>query len=135
MRTRRPPIAGELPAADVAARPIPRVASRSDASASQRRKRDRWRAPVSELSALTATMLHGWNAPTFVDTSQCPWFGGAAFLDSGGRCLKEIADDLGGVARRRGAPRVPEMCPFCVRVFDAQTTRQCLFAGHLLEAL
>jgi hypothetical protein len=34
-------------------------------------------------------------------------------------------------ARRRGASRVPQMCPECVRVFSVQTTTKCLFAGTL----
>ena len=36
-----------------------------------------------------------------------------------------------GVARRRAASRVLEMCPECVRAFNEQTTLQCLFAGTL----
>jgi hypothetical protein len=36
-----------------------------------------------------------------------------------------------GVARRRGASRVPQMCPQCVRVFNGQTTTKCRFAGTL----
>jgi hypothetical protein len=37
----------------------------------------------------------------------------------------------GGVARRRGASRVPQMCPECVRVFNVWTTTKCRFAGTL----
>jgi hypothetical protein len=33
------------------------------------------------------------------------------------------------VARRRGASRVPQMCPECVRVFSGQTTTKRRFAG------
>jgi hypothetical protein len=36
-----------------------------------------------------------------------------------------------GVAKRRDASRVPQMCPKCVRVFDGQTTTKCRFAGTL----
>jgi hypothetical protein len=36
-----------------------------------------------------------------------------------------------GVGRRRDASRVPQMCPECVRVFSAQTTLRCQFAGTL----
>ena len=38
-----------------------------------------------------------------------------------------------GVARRRGASRVPQMCPECVRVFNGQTTIKCRFAGTLCK--
>jgi hypothetical protein len=38
-----------------------------------------------------------------------------------------------GAARRRGASRVPQMCPKCVRLFDQQTTTKCRFAGTLLK--
>jgi hypothetical protein len=40
-----------------------------------------------------------------------------------------------GVARRRGASRVPQMCPECVRVFNGQTTAKCQFPGILPRAL
>jgi hypothetical protein len=36
-----------------------------------------------------------------------------------------------GVARRRCASRVPQMCPECVRAFNGQTTTKCRFAGTL----
>ena len=36
-----------------------------------------------------------------------------------------------GVARRRSASRVPQMCPKCVRVFREQTTINARFAGTL----
>ena len=36
-----------------------------------------------------------------------------------------------GVARRRDASRVPQVCPECVRVFNGQTTTKCRFAGTL----
>jgi hypothetical protein len=36
-----------------------------------------------------------------------------------------------GVARRRGASRVPQMCPECVRMFNGRTTAKCRFAGTL----
>jgi hypothetical protein len=37
------------------------------------------------------------------------------------------------VARRRGATRVPQMCPECVRTFSKQTTTKCRFAGTLAK--
>jgi hypothetical protein len=40
-----------------------------------------------------------------------------------------------GVARRRDATRVPQMCPECVRVFNEPTTTKCPFAGTLSKAL
>src|SRR6266540_5809463 len=39
----------------------------------------------------------------------------------------------GGVARRRGASRVPQTCPKCVRLFDGKTTTDCRFAGTLTK--
>jgi hypothetical protein len=44
------------------------------------------------------------------------------------RASKDVSADA---ARRRGASRVPQMCPECVRMFSGLTTTKCRFAGAI----
>jgi hypothetical protein len=71
------------------------------------------------------------------------WRGGRSLADSdNGRALFAGISSIdaivprtggvsGGVARRRDASRVPQVCPECVRVFNGQTTTKGRFAGTL----
>jgi hypothetical protein len=54
------------------------------------------------------------------------------FVDRGGSCHAcEVVPE--SVGRRRDASRVPQVCPECVRVFNAQATTKCRFAGTLCK--
>jgi hypothetical protein len=81
----------------------------------------------SEACSSGVSLSEGGQVPANRDNRSC-LLAGDFLIDLSTGLVKGVSEDD---ARRRRASRVPHMCPACVRVFVAQRTSKCRFAGTL----